>query len=233
MAGRTRPGWRRGAAVTAAVLAAALALAACGDPAAPTAPGAVGPPPQAGDYYLLALSWSPEYCVAHPAPEDEAQCRAHAAVVVHGLWPQHASGGWPEFCGLGPDALPAPLVRAQLDLLPSERLVRHQWHKHGRCDGPDPAAYFARTREARTRIVLPALLDDASHARSTTPRSLRDALLSANPGLPTDALTLHCRGEHLREIRICLDPALAFRACGGGLHDRCPDRIQLRQAVSP
>lgn len=48
------------------------------------------------DYYLLALSWSPTFCLSH---KDDAQCTGKGyGFVLHGLWPQYAKGGWPESC---------------------------------------------------------------------------------------------------------------------------------------
>ena len=50
------------------------------------------------DYYVLALSWSPEFCHSHPA---NAQCSGHFGFVVHGLWPQFVDG-YPEHCSTQP-----------------------------------------------------------------------------------------------------------------------------------
>src|SRR5690242_3686329 len=72
---------------------------------------------QAGafDYYVLSLSWSPEYC--HNKVNNE-QCsgQRHFGFVVHGLWPQYRNGSWPEYCTSlrGPDN-PARM----LDIMPS------------------------------------------------------------------------------------------------------------------
>ena len=45
------------------------------------------------DYYLLNLSWSPEFCYSHPnAPE----CASHPAFVLHGLWPQNTTAPIPK-----------------------------------------------------------------------------------------------------------------------------------------
>ncbi len=48
------------------------------------------------DYYLLSLSWSPEYC-AKSRRDDELQCARPYAFVAHGLWPQNEQG-WPSDC---------------------------------------------------------------------------------------------------------------------------------------
>ena len=47
------------------------------------------------DYYLLSLSWSPSYCLVHPA--DRYQCQGRGfGFVLHGLWPQFNAGGYPQ-----------------------------------------------------------------------------------------------------------------------------------------
>ena len=217
----------------AGLLGAALLLSACHAAPADTAADTSGAPLAHGDYYLFALSWSPEYCAAHPAPHSEAQCITRQALVVHGLWPQHEAGGWPEFCGLGPELPPAALVETLHDLMPSASLARHQWRKHGRCDTAQPEAYFAQMRRARQRIELPALLHHAEQERATDPRALRHALQAVNPDLPAEGIALHCRDGQLREIWICLDPSLEFRACGAGVRDRCTGRIVVRAAAAP
>src|SRR5258707_2328410 len=47
------------------------------------------------DFYLLNLSWSPEFCVTHG---DSPECGHGLGLVVHGLWPQYLSGDYPEDC---------------------------------------------------------------------------------------------------------------------------------------
>ena len=45
------------------------------------------------DYYLLSLSWAPNYCAEHPG-DNSSECRAgnHKGFVLHGLWPQSNEG---------------------------------------------------------------------------------------------------------------------------------------------
>ena len=49
------------------------------------------------DYYVMALSWSPTFCEAHP-DEDEQCAHKGFGFVLHGLWPQYERGGGPERC---------------------------------------------------------------------------------------------------------------------------------------
>ena len=45
---------------------------------------------QSFDYYLLNLSWSPEFCYSH---QSAPECGKGATFVLHGLWPQNAEIG--------------------------------------------------------------------------------------------------------------------------------------------
>ena len=81
------------------------------------------------DYYLLNLSWSPEFCHSHP---DAPECATHSTFVLHGLWPQNYDGTYPENCSSasGPSD-PA----AYRDIYPDQGLLQHEWRTHGTCSG--------------------------------------------------------------------------------------------------
>jgi ribonuclease I len=51
------------------------------------------------DFYLFNLSWSPEFCATHG---DSPECGRKLGFVVHGLWPQDASGDYPQHCSSAP-----------------------------------------------------------------------------------------------------------------------------------
>ncbi|HEX6611374.1 MAG TPA: ribonuclease T, partial [Hyphomicrobiaceae bacterium] len=90
------------------------------------------------DYYTLVLSWSPTYC-AGQRDREEQQCNPrdgrHYAFVLHGLWPQHERG-WPENCPTRDRPfVPRPTIDRMLDIMPSPRLVIHEYRKHGTCSG--------------------------------------------------------------------------------------------------
>ena len=73
------------------------------------------------DFYLLNLSWSPEFCDTH---RDSPECAAHPGFVVHGLWPQNNDGTYPEHC----PSRPGPTSDADWQgLLPTASLAQHEW----------------------------------------------------------------------------------------------------------
>lgn len=166
------------------------------------------------DHYVLTLSWSPSYCEAMGERAEPAQCeRARPfAFVVHGLWPQYARG-WPEFCVSPAPFVPEPVVRSMLDIMPSRRLVLHQWRKHGTCSGSSATAYFDTVRRAYGKVAIPAAFHRLDDYRMVSPGEVEAAFRAANPGLAPDMIAIACDGRRLTEVRICMDRALGFAAC--------------------
>src|SRR5215475_12842010 len=101
------------------------------------------------DYYLLTLSWSPEFCHSHA---DKPECQSgHHGFVVHGLWPQYVDG-YPEKCSNAPGlSNPAEMV----DIMPDAGLVGHEWTTHGTCSGLGAEEYFKLLRRAFTSVKVP------------------------------------------------------------------------------
>jgi ribonuclease T2 len=165
------------------------------------------------DYYVLALSWSPSWCEAEGA-DDAAQCdpRADVGFVVHGLWPQYEDG-WPEYCRSAARNPSRRETAAMADIMGSGGLAWHQWKKHGRCTGLSSQDYFALTREAFARVARPAALRKLDKPVRIDPDVIEEAFLAENPAATADGVTVTCRDGRLREVRICFDRSLAFRAC--------------------
>jgi ribonuclease T2 len=180
------------------------------------------PTPQAapGDfaYYVLSLSWSPQYCAG--AGDGDPQCSEgrRLGIVAHGLWPQYEKG-WPESCGGGP--LEGALVDAVLDIMPSPKLIRHEWEKHGTCSGLLAADYFLEIRKALAGIHTPPTFQGPSATVATTPEGFRRAFLDANPRLGEADVAIECSGRYLQEVRVCLDRNLAPRQCSPDVRDHC------------
>lgn len=175
------------------------------------------------DFYVLALSWSPTYCLGERA--SPAQCRTATphGFVVHGLWPQYERG-FPDFCQSPAPYVPEDVISGITDLMPSKGLVLHEWRRHGTCSGLSPAAYFSTVRRASERVKLPEALRAPSAPLTMTPAEVESAFQTANPGLAADMIAVSCLDGRLKEVRVCMTRDLAFtscpevdrRACGGG-----------------
>jgi ribonuclease T2 len=213
-------------------LAALLLLAACGSeatpaglacnipeqldlPAAPTPPDGEPDPPTAG--YVLALSWSPEFCrFRKDSPGDAGQCSENRfGFVVHGLWPVGPAYEDPRAC-----AAAAPITervaREHYCMMPSTDLMQHQWAAHGTCAFKTAEAYFTATRHLWQRVKKPNLkrLDP----NGLTAGDVRRAFTDLNPGLePVDIFIESNRRGWLQEVRICLDAETAYRPCRDGV----------------
>lgn len=172
------------------------------------------------DYYALALSWSPTFCDSSTRNQGDPQCSRSGgrpyAFVLHGLWPQYEKG-WPEHCALGGDTyVPRPLINRMLDIMPSPRLVIHEYKKHGTCSGLEMDAYFALSRELYEKVKPPARFDRPAQYFTVSPGDIVKGFVEANPGLKPDHMAVVCNGpgNRLREVRICFSRDGAFRSCG-------------------
>lgn len=172
------------------------------------------------DYYLLALSWSPTFCLTQ---SQDPQCSGKGyGFVLHGLWPQYTRGGWPQFC---PPA--TTLSRAEqakgLTVFVTPKLLKHEWSKHGTCSGLSPSDYLDTADKARASVVIPEQLQ-AFHTEHYFPaQQIRQMFRQSNPGLKDSSIVVSCRGPQLSEVRVCLDKNLAFTACGKGVKNTCRD----------
>jgi ribonuclease T2 len=190
---------------------------------APAARGQQPAPPGQFDYYLLALSWSPAYCLAHrDDPRAKAECSRRRGFVVHGLWPQNEDGTWPEHCRPVPP-VPPELAAHEAAIMPNDFMVRHEWEKHGSCTDFTAQAYFDALDRAFARLRLPTALVEP---REPFPLPLAEAkrlFMAANPGLGGDMFAMRCtHGGEVDEVRLCLDKGFQYRPCGRGAGDSCP-----------
>lgn len=166
------------------------------------------------DFYVLALSWSPTYCLGEGAERgDTTQCGVPRAFVVHGLWPQN-DRGWPEFCeGRTASRVPDGTVSRMLDIMPSRGLIQHQWRKHGTCSGLNAQSYFDTTRRAFQRITIPERYRAAAALGRVDVEDVERAFIAANPGLTAEMIAVTCERGRLDEVRICLSRTLTPRRC--------------------
>ncbi len=169
-------------------------------PAANSQPGAF-------DFYLLTLSWSPEYCATH---SSSSECTSHPGFVVHGMWPQNNDGTYPENCSkaAGP-ANPQPY----LDLIPTVSLINHEWATHGTCSGLAPDAYFSAIRSAFQTVRIPPAFAKVTQQEMLAPSAIIGDFAAANPKWPSGSIALSCGKNYLTAVEVCLSKTLQAEAC--------------------
>lgn len=166
------------------------------------------------DYYLLTLSWAPDFCAAPGGVKDPRECGAgrHVGFVVHGLWPQHNSDKGPENCG-SVSPVSKAIIAVMLTYIPTESLIQHEWAAHGSCSGLPVDAYFANVRKARDSVKIPAEFTALTKQTSESPGQVEAQFAAANPAFLKTAFRATCTNGMLQEARICVDKNLAAIAC--------------------
>jgi ribonuclease T2 len=169
-------------------------------------------------YYLLSLSYAPDFCAQPTGDKDPRECGngRNVGFVVHGLWPQVEGGRGPENCG---PARPVSqeIVRATLTFMPTESLIQHEWATHGTCTGLSAEVYFTFVGRARDMVRIPAELNAPARQLRLNPEEIVARIAAANPSFPREAFRLSCYSDgELQEVRISLNKDLTPRVYGSG-----------------
>lgn len=179
---------------------------------------------RAGDfeYYLLALSWSPNWCALEGEARRSDQCAPGRRFgwVLHGLWPQ-AERGYPSYCRTGARDPSRGQTAAMADIMGTGGSAWYQWKKHGRCSGLEPDAYFRQARRAFEAVAKPEVFRALDRDVRLPARVVEEAFLEANPGLRRDEVTVTCKQGYIQEVRICLTKELEPRRCGNDVLRDC------------
>jgi ribonuclease T2 len=183
------------------------------------------------DYYVLSLSWSPQHCASPAGERDTTQCGGgkQFGFVVHGLWPQ-LERGFPESCAPASPVLPATIKR-MLPLMPSDRLIQHEWDRHGTCSGKSQTDYFKAIEKVASGIKVPAEYKSPIKEVYVAPTAIRRKFVAANPGLTDQSVKVLCGGRYLSEVRICLSKDFQPRPCSTSVRDTCRGNEIIMQPV--
>jgi ribonuclease T2 len=159
------------------------------------------------DFYLLNLSWSPEFCFSHPSA---AECASHPAFVLHGMWPQNNDGTYPENCSNAPGPSDPDQYK---DIYADQGLLAHEWRAHGTCSGLGADAFFSAARAAYRSVTIPPTLSGLTSQTSLPPDQILDLFTVSNPAIPRSSLALSCGHNYLTAVEVCLDKSLHPIAC--------------------
>ena len=174
------------------------------------------------DYYVLSLSWSPNWCALEGDARNSPQCDHDADFgwILHGLWPQYEFG-YPEYCRTS-ERPPSRSETAEMaDVMGTAGLAWHQWRKHGVCSGLSSEDYYALSREAYGQITRPQVLRQLDRTVTLPATLIEAAFLRENPTLTADQITITCKEGYIQEARICLTRDLGFRECGMDVRRDC------------
>ncbi len=174
------------------------------------------------DYYVMALSWSANWCAIEGDARNSPQCADDADFgwILHGLWPQYEDG-YPEYCRTSERAPSRTDTAAMADIMGTSGLAWHQWRKHGVCAGLSSDDYYALSRDAYAKVTRPQILRNLDRSVTLPASLIEEAFLSANPDLSADQITITCRAGYIQEARVCLTRELEFRDCGRDVRRDC------------
>ncbi|WP_300058963.1 ribonuclease T2 [uncultured Roseobacter sp.] len=174
------------------------------------------------DYYVLSLSWSPNWCALEGDARGSEQCEARHdhGWILHGLWPQYERG-YPEYCRTSVRAPSRRMTAEMSDIMGTSGLAWHQWKKHGTCSGLEAADYYTLSRDAYGRITRPPVFRQLDKVVRLPASVVEEAFLEANPDLSAKGITITCREGHIQEARICLTRDLELRTCGADVRRDC------------
>jgi ribonuclease T2 len=172
------------------------------------------------DYYLLSLSWAPNYCAEHPG-DNSNECRTgnHKGFVLHGLWPQSNEGQPPMSCQTA-SPVAGDLVRHMLEYFPSRGMIQHEWEKHGTCSGLSSQDYFAKVEQAFKSVQPPDQFKNLAGDKSVPPKDLDQSFAAANHA-PADAFRISCHAQELVGVEVCMSKDLKIQSCARSLRE-CP-----------
>lgn len=184
------------------------------------------------DYYVMALSWSANWCAMEGDDRRDPQCDPGKGItwVVHGLWPQFETG-WPSYCRTVERDPSRSETADMADVFGGAGAAFYQWKKHGRCSGLPAATYFKTARAAFGSIRLPAVFDQLHKDVKLPATVVEDAFLEANPGLMRDQITITCANGMIQEARICLTKDLEPRRCGADSLRDCRMKDAVMEAI--
>jgi|GEM_PF-5403819 len=167
--------------------------------------------------FLYVASWSPAYCAERDPEGRGAQCRhdlpKQYRFIIHGLWPQAVNDGYLNYCKPVSETLQANIVNDYFYLMPSSKLMAHQWKKHASCGNFTQKTYFKTIENLYKKFEIAALFADIHQTQSFSLDGLLAKLTQQIPHIDKENIVIRCRKNNLKEIRICLDQNFAPRKC--------------------
>lgn len=180
------------------------------------------------DYFLLTLSWAPEFCASNPNGRSSAECdpNKHMGLVVHGLWPQYDNGKWPESCASTPPVA-SSIVNHMMPIMPGKQLIQHEWAKHGTCSGLSVQDYFGAVEKLYNRLQVPDDFKKPADSAQTKAADIEEKFAAAN-NAPKTAFRVSCPQNEFSAVEVCLSKDLKYQACPSTLKECRASKIEVK-----
>jgi ribonuclease T2 len=172
-----------------------------------------GPPSNpGGDFFVLALSWAPNYCDDPGKSHSASECgpNRHFGFIVHGLWPTKADGSQGTECQ-GGSPLGEDSVRALLPFIPDRGLIQHEWSKHWSCRGT-PQQFATALKSAATALHIPDKYKEPKQDITINRAQLERDFASANGASP-GSFRVSCHAGKLVNFEACMTSDAKLRSC--------------------
>jgi ribonuclease T2 len=179
------------------------------------------------NYYLLSLSWAPNYCASHPT-DSSSECQAgnHTAFVLHGLWPSSNDDPMKPLNCKPARPVASGIVQHMLEYFPDKGLIQHEWAKHGTCSGLSSAQYFDKVEQAFKAVQVPDRYKNLDHSQQISVKDLENDFAQANSA-PAKAFRLSCHAGQLVALEACLDKDLHYQACPASARECPSNQVKL------
>lgn len=182
------------------------------------------------DYFVVSLSWSPNWCALEGEARNSPQCDEDHGWILHGLWPQFHRG-YPSYCRTSKRPPSRGMTSDMADIMGTSGLAWHQWNKHGSCTGLSATDYYALSRKAYATIKRPDVFRKLDRTVKLPASVVEDAFLKNNPKMERDGITITCRDGHIQEARICVSKDLSPVPCGQDVVRDCKMKDALFEPI--
>lgn len=210
-------------------------------------PASAANPDPGFDLLLLVRMWSPTFCEQLRDEHQSCDRNPVNAFTLHGLWPEFAQGGWPQYCRQSdhPSAYLPSASNDEWDHMRCEwpsfhggspAFWDHEWTKHGTCAEPllgNHSAFFNTALKLHEQFDLnqalaPLGIFDGEKPVVST-RVGNEEVAVAVKGAWGVTPRLSCYHGALSEVWVCLDLDLNPIECPPkvGPRSRCPEVIDL------
>jgi ribonuclease T2 len=180
------------------------------------------------DYYLLTMSWAPEFCATNPKGKSSSECdpKRHLGFVVHGLWPQNNTGAYPQECSTAQPVSQA-IVQQMMPIMPDSGLIQHEWAKHGTCSGLSVQDYFDSIQKAFGNVKVPDEYRAPADMIKDSPSDIEKKFAQAN-NAPHGAFRVSCPNADFAALEVCLTKDLQYQECATGLKECRAPQVSIR-----